>query len=170
VIFLSLNDHHDRKAFDCGNEQVKEYLHTKAGQQGRKDLARTVVMVEAEESTKIVGFFTLLMSQLCCDLFPMSKLPKGRHAPIILLAQFGVDKDYQGHGYGEKLIFRALYNSMQAAEHAGCLAVVVDVVDGAASFYCKYGFEPLKDDPNHLCISISKVRQMFPSVLSGPPC
>jgi predicted N-acetyltransferase YhbS len=82
---------------------------------------------------------------------------------VVLLAQLGVDTRQQGQGLGKSLLYHALRQARKAADHVGCMAMVLDAVDGpTAEFYCLRGFEALTDDPRHLWMPMSKIRELFP--------
>lgn len=162
MIFQKLTRDHDRKTFDCGVESVNRYLRETARQQAEKDLALTFVLLETEESTEIVGFYTLLMSTVACAIVPAKGLPRHHSAPVALLAQFGVDRRHQGRGHGKRLLYHALHQALRAADYVGCLAVVLDAVDDAArDFYLARGFQELTDDPHHLWLPMTAIRDMF---------
>lgn len=162
MIFQKLSRQHDRKAFDCGVESVDRYLQQTSRQQGEKDLALTFVLLEREDSTEIIGYYTLLMSTVSCAVVPAKGLPAHQDAPVVLLAQFGVDRRHQGHGHGKRLLYHALLQAREAARHVGCLAVVLDAVDvPAREFYIARGFRELTDDPMHLWLPMSSIRDMF---------
>jgi GNAT superfamily N-acetyltransferase len=162
VVFRKLGRQHDRRAFDCGVESVNRYLQQTARQQAEKDLALTFVLLETEDSQDVIGFHTLLMSTVSGAILPAKDLPRQQSAPVILLAQFGVDRRHQGRGHGTRLLYHALYQAMRAAEHVGCMAVVLDAVDEQArDFYLARGYRELTDDPNHLWLPMSAIREMF---------
>jgi hypothetical protein len=50
-----------------------------------------------------------------------------------------------------------------AAQNVGGFALFVDAKDGAASFYAKYGFEPLPDDPDTLVMPIASMPKFMPA-------
>jgi GNAT superfamily N-acetyltransferase len=162
VIFRKLSRQHDREAFDCGVESVNRYLRQTARQQADKGLALTFVLLETADGREIIGYHTLVMSTVSCAIVPGKGLPRHQSAPVVLLAQFGVDQRHQGRGHGKRLLYHALYQAMNAAEHVGCLAVVLDAVDEPArEFYLARGFQELADDPHHLWLPMSAIRDMF---------
>jgi len=162
VHFQKLSPHHDRQSFDCGLESVNRYLRQTARQQGDKNLALTFILVEDEASAEILGFYTLVMSTVSCAIVPGKGLPQRHSAPVVLLAQFGVALRHQGCGHGKRLLYHALRQAKEAAEHVGCLAVVLDAVDEAArAFYLARGFQQLRDDPFHLWMPMSTIRDLF---------
>ncbi|MGV3724827.1 MAG: GNAT family N-acetyltransferase [Actinomycetota bacterium] len=163
MVFTPLATHHDRKSFDCGVESVTRYLRQFARQQSERGLALTYVLTSGPDSSEIFGYYTLLMSAVSCDVIPVRGLPRGRVAPVVLLAQLGVDTRRQGQGLGKSLLYHALLQARKAADHVGCLAVVLDAVDDpTAEFYRLRGFEALTDDPRHLWMPMSAIRELFP--------
>ncbi|MEX2114801.1 MAG: hypothetical protein WD845_16530 [Pirellulales bacterium] len=47
------------------------------------------------------------------------------------------------------------------ADQAGLRAIEVDAIDAAArTFYLKYGFVPLADDPRHLFLPLHVIRKL----------
>ena len=162
MIFRRLNRSDDRDAFDCGVESVDAYLKRSARQQTHKNLALIFVLVEDESSTEIIGFYTLLMGTVACSAFPLKGLPLIGSAPIVLLAQLGVDRRWQGQGHGTRLLYGALSQVMLAADHVGCLAVVLNPVDDhAAQFYKSRGFLELGDQSRRLFLPMSSIRRLF---------
>jgi GNAT superfamily N-acetyltransferase len=62
---------------------------------------------------------------------------------------------------GEYLLTDALRRAAYISEHIGIRAVEVDAFDKAAHrFYLKYGFVPLRDDPQHLFLSMHVIRKL----------
>ena len=53
-----LASHHDRAVFSCGSEPLDRYIRQQAGQDARKNVAATFVLVK-EGSPAILGFYTL---------------------------------------------------------------------------------------------------------------
>jgi predicted N-acetyltransferase YhbS len=160
MIFEKLERRHDRQRFDCGVESVNRYLRESARQHASKDLSLTFVLVEEPGDAQILGFFTLLMSSVETEIIPQKGLPPGGTYPVVLLAQFGVDTRFQGRGLGRDLLYEALWRSLQAAEHVGCAAVVLDAIDEKAlAFYTALGFHALSDDPRHVWMPMSTIRE-----------
>jgi len=62
---------------------------------------------------------------------------------------------------GETLLIHALQSAQHAAKIVGIYAVVVDALDESAkSFYLKYGFHSLTDDPLHLYLPMRAVEKL----------
>lgn len=65
--------------------------------------------------------------------------------PVILLARLAIDRAWQGHGNGGRLLVDALGRSVRGGREFGARAVVVDAIDaGAADFYGHFGFRALE--------------------------
>jgi GNAT superfamily N-acetyltransferase len=162
VIFQKLTSRHDRQGFDCGIESVNQYLQRTARQAGERDLALTCVLVPDATSTEIVGFHTLMMASVSCSNIPQKGLPRSGSAPVVLLAQFGVNHSHQGQGFGKILLYDALHQALRASELVGCLGVVLDAVDeNAKRWYEGRDFSPLLDASFHLWLPISSIRKTF---------
>jgi hypothetical protein len=59
------------------------------------------------------------------------------------------------------LLVDALRRALQISEHVGIRAVEVDALDDAArTFYLKFGFRPLLDDPRHLLMPMHEIRKL----------
>ena len=55
---------HNRKLFDCGDDEVNRFLREQALQDHEKDMSRTMVLIDEAEQTRIIGFHTLAMRQV----------------------------------------------------------------------------------------------------------
>ena len=50
---------HDRNRFNCGIEALNNYLKVMASQQAKKDNTRTFVLEDDNDSSHVIGFYTL---------------------------------------------------------------------------------------------------------------
>ncbi len=153
---------HDRASFDCGHATLNDWLKQRAGQFDRRDLARTYVAVRDGES-KVLGYYAISTHGVRCEDLPDDQakgLPR-IDVPVVLLGRLAVDRIAQGCGLGSLLLIDALRRIEVLSEQVGIRAVEVDAIDDAArSFYLRYGFMPLIDDPLHLYLPISVIRQL----------
>ena len=79
-----------------------------------------------------------------------------------LLARQAVDRSAQGQRLGEGLLLDALQRSLDLSASLGIHAIEVDALDdAAATFYRKYGFTPLPDNPLHLYLPLAMIEQAF---------
>src|SRR5437879_2351777 len=143
---------HDRSLFNCGHLVLDDWLKTRAGQFDRKDLARTYVAVLSGQE-RVLGYYALSSHRVRFEALSEDQakgLPK-IDVPVVLLGRLAVDQSVQGKGLGAFLLIDALRRALQVSTEVGIRAVEVDELDeGARSFYLRYGFVPLLDDPYHL--------------------
>ena len=152
---------HNRQRFDCGVEPLNNYFRLMAGQQARKDNARTFVLVDGDQPESIMGFYTLTMTTLDLSALPVHLQKKHQSAASAgLIARLAVDKRYQGRGLGEWLLVDALKKLLQASDMVGFPVVVVDAKDGAKPFYEKYGFMAFVDAGQKLFMTVADIRGM----------
>ena len=146
--------------FSCGNELLDRWLLRYAGQNQRRDAART--FVAAKDDRWVYGYYTLLAGQLdhreatrdisqgLTQYFPI---------PVAILARLAVDAGRQGGGIGAALLNDALVRVALASEQVAVRAVVVHALDdNAAAFYERFGFRALSAAPRTLMISLAALR------------
>ena len=150
---------HDRQHFDCGVESLNNYLKVMANQQSQKDNTRTFVLVEEQNSARVIGYYTLTMTPIDLSALP-DKLQKKHHNASSggLITRLAIDKRYAKQGYGEWLLIDALSRLLQASEIVAFPVVIVDAKDGAIGFYEKFGFTPFQDSTNKLFLTIADIR------------
>ncbi len=150
---------HDRQQFDCGVESLNNYLKVMASQQSQKDNTRTFVLVEEQNSARVMGYYTLTMTPIDLGSLP-DKLQKKHHNASSggLIARLAIDKRYTKQGHGEWLLIDALSRLLQASETVAFPVVIVDAKDGAIGFYEKFGFSPFLDSTNKLFLTIADIR------------
>lgn len=59
----TITKQHDRKNFDCGHEELNNYLRSTARQSDTKRSTRTWVLVDDDVPTAILGYITLVPSE-----------------------------------------------------------------------------------------------------------
>jgi GNAT superfamily N-acetyltransferase len=163
---LSATAPFDRKAhrvddFGCGEASLDRWLIAYAGQNQRRDAARTFVTTEPDG--KVAGYYTLVAAQVQHER-ATSAVRQGisRHFPIpvALIARLAVTTQHQGAGLGRSLLLDALQRVLRASDQLAIRAVTVDTLnDHAASFYRSFGFEPSPLAPDTLMIPLEVVRR-----------
>ena len=79
--------------------------------------------------------------------------------PTIHIGRLAVDVKCQGKGLGETLLVESLCKAAIAANSVGVYAVHVFALhDKAKTFYLKYGFVEMLDQPFHLFLPIATAR------------
>ncbi len=157
-----LTGKHDRTAFHCGRSSLDEWLKRRAGQFDKRDLARTYVAVRKGDAT-VLGYYALSNHRVTYDALPADQaqgLPR-IEIPVVLIGRLAVDQSQQGQGLGEILLVDALRRAQHIGDQVGVRAVEVDAIDERArTFYAKYGFVQLVDDPNHLFLPMQVIHRL----------
>jgi len=134
---------HDRAGFDCGVEALNRYLKNLAAQHRIKGIATTFVLVDSDQPTKILGYYSLSAATLLFDHLTDAD-PKGLPANPIPAGRFGrlaASVSARGQGLGEMLLQNAIKRVLLSRSTLGVYAVVVEAKDASAeAFYRKYGF------------------------------
>lgn len=151
---------HNRKSFDCGIEALNTYLQQIANQDQKRSLSQTYVLSDGKQ---IIGYYTISAHSVLRDNLP-DKIKLGRYddIPFLLLGRLAVDKQFQGQGFGDSLIFHAFKTTWEAAQKIGILGMVVEAKnDKAISFYEGFGFIPLRGTQNRLVLPLSIISQFI---------
>jgi GNAT superfamily N-acetyltransferase len=151
---------HDAAGFACGDERLDTWLRAYASQNERRDAARTFVIADAAD--RVLGYYTLVAAQLNhagATAAVRRGTSKRFPIPVVLLARLAIDGSQQGRGLGAALLADAMRRAVRAADEVGIRAVLVDAInDRAATFYQRFGFEPLPGDPLTLMATVARLR------------
>jgi GNAT superfamily N-acetyltransferase len=152
---------HDVSGFDCGKQELTEWLRRYALQNQQAAAARVYVV---HRTARVVGYYALAASSVEPEEAP-ERVRKGlaRHPiPVILLARLAVDVSARGQGLGVALLKDALSRSASAADEIGARAVLVHAKDDEAqAFYRHFDFEPSPTDPLHLFLLMKDLRAIL---------
>jgi GNAT superfamily N-acetyltransferase len=154
-----LNKKHERTSFDCGVEELNDYLKTRAGQQSRKNYSKTWVAVPVGYVT-VVGYLTLSMGSVELDEISeqlLSRLP--RHPmPVLHVGRLAVDLRVQGKGIGSLLLAFACEQCLSLAATVGCYGLQLDAkTPEVMEFYQAKGFQPLSPGSRKLILPIRDI-------------
>jgi predicted GNAT family N-acyltransferase len=134
---------HDRAGFDCGNEILNRYLGSLAIQHRLKGIATTFVLIDSDQPTRILGYYTLSAATLSLEKLTDADR-KGLPAypiPAVRIGRLAGAASKRGQGLGEMLLQNAVKRILQARSTLGVYAVVVEAKDSSTeAFYRKYGF------------------------------
>jgi predicted N-acetyltransferase YhbS len=151
---------HDVTGFSCGNELLDRWLVRYAGQNQRRDAARTFVAATAHQ--RVYGYYTLVAGQLdhsAATRETRRGLSQHFPIPVAILARLAVDISQQRHGVGTALLDDALARVVRASEQVAVRAVVVHAVDdNASAFYERFGFSALTSTPRTLMVTLAALR------------
>lgn len=146
---LPLTGSHDRQGFDCGRQELNDWLRQIARQHQDKGLSKTFVAIREEAPDRICAYCALTLAELESRHLPAAwrkKLP--RRIPGVRLGRLAVDKTFQGKGLGELLLVDALTRAQRIFIEAGGIGLFVDAIDEqAAAYYLRFGFAEAPDNP-----------------------
>jgi GNAT superfamily N-acetyltransferase len=153
---------HRRKDFRCVQEQVEDWLATKALQNQEKHLSVTKTL--CDQAGAIAGYYTLATGQVDFSDLPAEltkRLPR-RVLPVAILAWLGVATAYQGQGLGRLLLAQALRDCHEAGKTFAFIAVLLDCInDAAKAFYRHWDFQELPGHPYRLFLSTARLEVMM---------
>jgi predicted N-acetyltransferase YhbS len=133
-----LNKNHKIKQFDCGNEQLNDYLKKYAFQNQKKNISNTFVV---QKDNKVIGYYTLTFGSVLKEDLPIKRNLPNYPMPVMILARLAVDKNETEKGIGKGLLKDAVLRTLQASEIAGIKAIMVKAKDEEAKqFYEKFDF------------------------------
>jgi ribosomal protein S18 acetylase RimI-like enzyme len=126
--------------FDCGKDQLNEWLRSHAlNNEGKA--SRTYVV--ADTSMHVLAYYTLALGSVLRAEVPR----KHRHdlpnpVPVMVLGRLAVDRRHSRRGIGPRMLKEAIQRTLLVEREAGALALFVHAIDDAAvGFYAKYGFQ-----------------------------
>jgi len=149
---------HDRKAFDCGQDDLNRFLQQYARQAHEHSASKTYVAVDDADPKTVYGYYTLSPAQVDFYRVPeVARLNLGRHdVGGFRLARLAVSKSLQGLGLGGQLLAAAARRCMRASQEVGGTAMMIDAKDEKiARWYISYGAVPLNDAPLSLLLPYS---------------
>jgi len=151
----------DVRAFDCGKQELTEWLRRYALQNQQAGAARVYVV---HRKGRVVGYYALAAGSVEPEEAP-ERVRKGlaRYPiPVILLARLAVDVSARGQGLGAGLLKDALSRSASAADEIGARAVLIHAKDDEAQvFYRHFDFEPSPTDPLQLFLLMKDLRAIL---------
>jgi GNAT superfamily N-acetyltransferase len=163
----TISKKHDRAKFDCGVDQLNNYLQRIARQHLNKGMSRTFVLIDERRPTNILGFYTLA----ACEIF-VEKLPRKyskkypSKAPAAKLARLALAKNNQRQGSGGLMMASAIERVLMVSKNLGIIGFFVDAKnESAKQYYEQFGFIPLPDDPLELFLPIATLHQVYESIL-----
>lgn len=138
---------YDVKCFDCGNDDLNDFLLNEAKNYASKRLSVTYIV---EEDSNVVAFFSLSNDKISIpdsdkstwrkikSVFPHSK-HRGDY-PAVKIGRLGVATCKKNQRLGSWIISFVKYMFLEN-NRTGCAFVTVDALRDAIPFYKKNGFQ-----------------------------
>ena len=144
--------------FDCGDDQLNEFLFEDAKPSLELRIANTFIL---EDNGRIVAYFCLLNDKVSKDEiigsrwkkiranFPRDK--QFRSYPTVKIGRLAVSKDFRGQNIGTWLIAKLKSILNDESSRSAFRYITVDAYLSAVPFYEKNGFVHLtkKDEDEH---------------------
>ena len=163
--------HHDRRAFDCGDAALNEYLRRYARQNHESGGAKTFVAASPSEPARVLGYYTISPGAIEFPRVPADLTRRlGRYdVPVFRLGRLAVDRTAQGQGLGGELLLAAGERALAVAAEVGGVALAIDAKSSeAARWYARFGAQNLLDDPLKLILPLSVVADALASSGARP--
>lgn len=155
-----ISKHHDRKAFDCGEDALNDFLRRHARKSHERGGAKTFLAVDTTDGKTILGFYSLSPASVAYERTPeMVKRGLARHEiPVFRLGRVAVARSVQGQGLGGQLLLAAGRRCLLVAAQAGGVALLIDAKnERVADWYAGYGAVPLLDAPLSLLLPFKTI-------------
>ncbi|HEX2071180.1 MAG TPA: GNAT family N-acetyltransferase [Thermoleophilaceae bacterium] len=150
------------RGFDSGQPALDRWLIQYAGQNERRDTARTYLAVDDRDV--VVGYYSLVASEIRqAEATAALRSGTSPHFPIpaCLLTRLAVDRQHQGRKIGAKLLAHALERVLRANQHIGIRGLAVSAIDAnAADFYSHFGFDALDVDRRKLMVPMLTIERL----------
>ena len=158
----AIDKHHDRRGFDCGANELNDYLDRYARQNHESGGAKTFFAVISSDPNRVLGFYSISPGAIEFSRIPaqLSKTLGRYDVPIFRLGRLAVDLFMQGRGLGGELLLAAGVRALAVAAEVGGVAIAIDAKDErAAQWYERFGALPLLDDPLKLILPLGTVAE-----------
>jgi GNAT superfamily N-acetyltransferase len=151
---------HDRKSFDCGSEELNEFLRRYARQNHESGGAKTFVAVPPNQTAQILGYYTISPGAIEFAKVPptVTRRLARYEVPVFRLGRLAVDRSAQGSGLGGELLLAAGRRALSVAVEVGGVALAIDAKsERAAVWYERFGALRLLDDPLKLVLPLKTI-------------
>ncbi len=149
---------HNRKAFDCGDAAMNDFLQRFARQSHEQNASKTFCAIDDAAPSRILGFYTVAPSAVAHDGVPaaMARGLARNEVSGFKLARLATDIKVAGQGLGGQLLASAALRCLRLAAEGGGILLIIDAKsERAAQWYRNYGAEPLADKPFTLVMPLA---------------
>ncbi|MCG2609549.1 GNAT family N-acetyltransferase [Acinetobacter sp. SM34] len=153
-----LQAHHQKKSFNCGQDDLNKFIKQYASQHQKSGTSKTYVAID--DDIQVKGFYCLSSISIGFDVVDTvltKRLPR-YPLPCVVVGRFAVDQTVQGRGMGKVLLAHALKQVLKVAQIIGVNFVVIHAKDQKAmEFYQRFGFISLTTNPLTLIYPVSEI-------------
>lgn len=141
-----LAKYHNLSNFNCGDEDINDFIKNDALIYQEKKLATTTLFIYAGE---IIGFFSAATDSL--KLIPPEKEEHKikdkplKEFPAIKIARLGRDERHEGEKVGTNILKWAIGYILNCSQMIAVRFVTVDAYHNRVSWYESYGFKKNED-------------------------
>ena len=158
---VPLESTYDFAGFSCDKEPLDNFLRTYALQNQANGSSKTYVGLAGN---RVIAYYSLAVGSVLFDDAP-ERMAKGLARdpiPILLMARFAVDLQYQGRGVGRGLFKDALKRCLGVARQVGVRAFMVHAKDDEAkAMYENFGMQVSPSNERHLYFLIKEVEKLI---------
>jgi predicted GNAT family N-acyltransferase len=154
--FETLTQNHDLSEFDCGDEDLNDFLKNDALTLQKSNLSLTKLVIYNE---KIIGYASLLTDTLIIRNIREDNIKldiknqlgitsKNKLTPSVKIGRLALDKKFTGKGLGTHILRNILANLKEMSNtKVGFRFIIVEGYAKALNFYVsRNGFKSLKKD------------------------
>ena len=150
IFYERLDLQHEFLPFDCGDNDLNEYLYLNSKSYQKQLLAVTYYL---QNNTDTIVFFSLLNDKITAmeltnsfwrkikNLFPHSKHRKDY--PAVKIGRLAVSLQHKGEGLGTDIVSAIKQMLVNNTAISACRFLTVDAYKDALPFYLKNGFRLL---------------------------
>jgi len=160
-----IGKHHKRALFDCGQQDLNEFLAKYARQAHESSASKTYVAVDTHDAATVLGFYTLCPAQIQFTDAPhaVRSSSAGKH-PLgcFRLAKLAISKTMQGQGLGGQLLAAAIRRCLLVSAQVGGSFLLIDAKDAkAVMWYKSYGAMEIPGKPLCLVLPYAPISSVF---------
>ena len=149
---------HDRKALDCGDAAMNDFLRRYARQSHDLGGAKTFLAIDDADNKTILGFYSLAPGAIAYAETPetMRRGLAQHDVPGFRLARIATHVRLQGQGLGGQLLAAAARRCLRASAEVGGVVLIIDAKHArAAKWYAGYGAVGLSNEPLTLVMALA---------------
>lgn len=149
------------KPFDCGDDDLNDFLASDAPFYRKQMLATTFVL---EDDDQTVAYYSLLNDKISNSTVPKNiwrklrnTIPHEKHFssyPAVKIGRLAVSLDYKKDGVGTRLVAGIKQMLIEQQGQSACRFLTVDAYRAAVPFYQKNGFKMLVNEIKEKAITV----------------